>query len=105
MRLTRDEMVEDLGVSRRGLAARTKAKVTRDANSRREHVESLPQQGQLMRETDEEATEVWSAAVNSLPSEGLKFALNAASDTQQCHISFLRVMKVTHCSRLMADLP
>ena len=34
-----------------------------------------------MRETDEEAAEVWSAAVNSLPSEGLKFALNAASDT------------------------
>ena len=34
-----------------------------------------------IRETDEEAAEVWSAAVNSLPSEGLKFALNAASDT------------------------
>ena len=32
-----------------------------------------------MRETDEEAAEVWCAAVNSLPSEGLK--LNAASDT------------------------
>ena len=69
-------------MSRRGLVARTKAKVTRDdANSRREHVESLPQQGQLMRETDEEAAGVWSAAVNSLPSDGLKFALNAASDT------------------------
>ena len=82
MRLTHDLMVEDPGMSRRGLVARTKAKVTRDdANSRREHVESLPQQGQLMREMDEEAAEVWSAAVNSLPSEGLKFALNAASDT------------------------
>ena len=43
MRLTCDVMVEDLGVSRRGLVARTKAKITRDdANSRREHVESLP---------------------------------------------------------------
>ena len=82
MRLTRDVMVEDPGVSRRGLVARTKAKVARDdANSRRKHVENLPQQGQLMRETDEEAAEVWSAAVNTLPSESLKFALNAASDT------------------------
>ena len=50
MRLTRDVMVEDPGVSRSGLVARTKAKVTRDdANSRCEHEESLPQQGELMR--------------------------------------------------------
>ena len=82
MQLTRDVMVEDPGVSRRGLVARTKVKVTRDdANSRHEHVESLPQQGQLMRETDEEAAEVWSAALNSLPSKDLKSALNGASDT------------------------
>ena len=31
--------------------------------------------------TDEEAAEVWSAAVNSLPLESQKFTLNAASDT------------------------
>ena len=55
-------------MSRRGLVARTKAKVARDdANSRCEHVRKLPQQRQLMRETDEETAEVRSAAVNSLP--------------------------------------
>ena len=34
-----------------------------------------------MRMTEAGATEVWSDAVHSLPSESLKFALNAASDT------------------------
>ena len=42
MRLTRDVMVEDPGVTRRGLVARTKAKAARDnADSRHEHVEKL----------------------------------------------------------------
>ena len=61
-------------MSRRGLVARTKEKVARDdANSRRENVENRSQQElQLTRATDEEAAEVWSAAVNSLPSESLK---------------------------------
>ena len=79
MRLTQDVMVEDPGVSRRGLV---EAKVARDdVNSKCEHVENLPQQRQLMRETDEAAAEVWSAAVNTLPLESLNFTLNAASDT------------------------
>ena len=101
MRLTRDVMVEDPGVSRRGLVARTKAKVARDdTNSRREHVENLPQQGQLTRETDEEAAEVWSA-VNSLPSESLKFALNTASDTLP-HNSNLSIWTLLH---ILNDCP
>ena len=44
MRLTRDVMVEDPGMNRRGLVARTKAKIASDdADSRREHVENLSQ--------------------------------------------------------------
>ena len=44
MRLTRDVMVEDPGVNRRGLVARTKAKIASDdADSRHEHVENLSQ--------------------------------------------------------------
>ncbi len=47
---------------------RSKAKVTReDVAKRSEFVESLPRQGQLKRETEEEATEIWSSTVNSLP--------------------------------------
>ena len=45
MQLTRDVMVEDLGVSRRG----------------------LPQQGQLMKETDEEAAEVYMVCCSEQP--------------------------------------
>ena len=82
MQFTRDVMAEEPGISRRALVNRSKAKVREeDATKKCEHAESLPRQGQLMRMTEAGATEVWSDAVNSLPSESLKFALNAASDT------------------------
>lgn len=75
-------MAEDPGASRRALVTRSKAKVTmEDTTKRHEHVESLPQQGQLMRETEEAAVELCSNVMNTLPSESVKVALNATSDT------------------------
>ena len=48
--------------------------------ARREHVESLPSQGELMRATSY-TPDIWASAVAMLVSEGLKFILNAATDT------------------------
>ena len=87
-RLACDVMVEDSVVNRRGVVARIKAKDARDdANSRCEYVEKLLQQRQLMRETDGEAAEVWSAVVNSLPLENLNFASQTLSPTTQTYLS------------------
>ena len=77
-----DVMAEDPGVIKRGLVMRSKARVTKeDTTTRRDHAESLPRQGQMMRLAQDEAEGIWSTAVCSLDSECLKFALNAATDT------------------------
>ena len=82
MTFVRDVMAEDPGVSKRGLVMRSKARVTKeDTTTHRDHEESLPRQGQMMRLAQDEAEGIWSTAVCSLDSECLKFALNAATDT------------------------
>ena len=82
MVLVRDVMADDPGVSRRGLALRSKGLLATDDTDRRlEHARSLPRQGQLLRDTPDLAAEIWSTAVGSLSSVSLKFILNAATDT------------------------
>ena len=84
VQLTRDVMAVNPGASKKSLMIRAKGKLAEeDAISRREHTESLPRQGQLMQATPEHdpAAEIWASAVSNLPSESLKFAMNAATDT------------------------
>ena len=77
-------MAQNPGVNKKSLVHRAKAQLAKeDASSRIEHAESLPRQGQLMRAKPEHdpAAEIWASAVSNLPSESLKFAMNAATDT------------------------
>jgi len=64
---------------------RTKAELAEeDAITKREHTKSLPCQGQLIQAIPEHnpAAKIWASAISNLPSESLKFAMNAA--TPQC---------------------
>ena len=83
MVLTRDIMAQDPGVSRGVLGKRAKLLLTaEDSASRLKHAKSLPQQGELLRDTPDAASaRIWSAAVENLSSAATKFILNAASDT------------------------
>ena len=70
------------GVSRRGLAQRSKGLLaTGDADKRLDHTRSLPRQGQLRRDTPVAAAEIWATAVGTVSSMTMKFILNAATDT------------------------
>lgn len=82
MRVARDVMAEDPGVSKHQLVSRTKIQLNNsDATIRHQHTIGLQQQGQMMRCTTERAACIWSAAINNLPSGSLKFILNAATNT------------------------
>jgi hypothetical protein len=78
---TSDVMRDDPGVRRQTLAKRAKGAVSaEDTGMRKEHVESLPAQRQLMR-PGSYAADIWATVVGGLGSESMKFALNAATDT------------------------
>ena len=79
--LCREVMKDDPGASGMSLAKRAKGYLSsEDSVARREHVESLPSQGELMRATSY-TPDIWASSVVMLGSEGLKFTLNAATDT------------------------
>ena len=81
MTLCREVMQEEPGAVRLKLAKKVKRLVAmEDASTRREHAESLPAQGQLMRDNTY-ASDIWASALEGLDSETLKFAINAATDT------------------------
>ena len=81
--LVRDIMAQDPGVSRSVLGKRAKLLVAEEESAAHlEHAKSLPQQGELLRDTpDQAAAKVWSVAVGNLSSSATKFILNAACDT------------------------
>ena len=73
-------MVNDPGAKRQTLAGRAKrAMATAEASRRREEVEALPVQGQMMRASSPAADAIWAAAVCRLGSDTMKFALNSAT--------------------------
>ena len=75
-------MVNDSGAKRQILAGRAKnAMVTAKVSRRREEVEALPVQGQMMRASSPAADAIWAAAVCRLGSDTMKFTLNSATDT------------------------
>ena len=81
--LVRDIMAQDPGMRRSVLGKRAKLLVAEEESAARlEHARSLPQQGELLRDTpDQAAAKVWCVAVGNLSSSATKFILNAACDT------------------------
>ena len=98
-------METDPGINRKTLSKRAKCQMTNDDSiKRRAHTESLPAQGHLMR-TDTFAPDIWAAAACKLGSEGLKFVLNAATDTlpHNCNLAKWRNGAVSEACRLCGN--
>ena len=99
--LCREVMKGDPGASGRSLAKRAKGYLSpEDSVAMREHIESLPSQGELVRLTSYAPD--WASAVTMLGSEGLKFILNAATDTlpHNCNLARWRGGSVSEECRL-----
>ena len=80
--VVRDALVEDRNRNRKSLASAAK-RITQQAEDERRETElkSLEKQGQMMRTASPDGASLWSKAVQSLPAEKMRFALNAAVDT------------------------
>ena len=80
--VVRDALAEDPSCSRKALAAAAKRKVKsqEDADTLLQ-VQDLQKQGEMLRTTTSSTATLWSKAVQALPSNIMKFALNAAHDT------------------------
>ena len=80
--VVRDAMVEDPGASRKALLSAAKGRVNESDNvARLNQVKSLERQGEMLRATTPDTATIWAKAIQSLPQEQTKFALNAAVDT------------------------
>ena len=80
---TRDVMAQDPSVSRGVLGRRAKLAIAvEDGTSHLEHTKSLPQQGELLRDTPgSTSARVWAMTVGNVSSTTTRFILNAGSDT------------------------
>jgi len=78
-----DELLpEDRSQNRKSLTRAVKTLLREDeADERHQQLCQLPAQGQMAREWEENSPELWVKAVEGLPPEPLKFALNASLDT------------------------
>ena len=82
MTVARDTWQKDPSANRKALTRRTKATIMEnDAQRRLQHARGLEHQGQLLRATEDKASDIWSSAVQQLPPQVLSFSLNAAQDT------------------------
>jgi len=80
--VVRDALAEDPNQNRRSLMSAAKRATQQAEDVRREtELKSLEKQGQMMRAATPDGANLWSKAVQSLPAEQMKFALNAAVDT------------------------
>ena len=78
----RNAMIEDPSCSRKALRAAVKQICTQeDESARKDHLLSLPRQGELSRMAIPSTAKAWADALRSLPPEVFKFALNASHDT------------------------
>ena len=78
----RDVIQCDPGANKRTLVRRVKAYIMeRETAKRLECAKSRKHQGQLLHETEDDAAGIWSSAVLQLPSQVLRFSMNAAQDT------------------------
>ena len=77
-----DAMKEDPSRNRRALRESVKRRCSdEDEQARQKHLLNLPRQGEMCRIATPSAAIVWANALESLPSESFKFALNASHDT------------------------
>ena len=80
--IVRDALADDPGRNRKALSLAVKRKVKdSEAKQRLSQVQQLPKQGEMIRATSSETASVWAKAVQALPSNTMKFALNAAHDS------------------------
>ena len=80
--VVRDALAEDPGRNRKLLVSAVKRATQQVDDVRREtELKSLEKQGQMMRTASPDGASLWSKAVQSLPAEKMRFALNAAVDT------------------------
>ena len=79
--VVRDVLVLDPGRTRKSLSTAAK-RITQevDDSKRQAELKSLEKQGHMMREVAPDGAYIWSKAVQTLPAEQMKFALNAAVD-------------------------
>ena len=78
--VVRDTMQEDPSRSRKALLTAAKRRVSSE-DVRLTGLQSLPRQGHMIRATTPDTATIWAKAVQSLPDDSFKFALNAAHDT------------------------
>jgi len=80
--IVRDALADDPGRNRKALSLAAKRKVKdSEAKQRLSQVQKLPKQGEMIRATSSETAAVWAKAVQALPPNTMKFALNAAHDS------------------------
>ena len=80
--MVRDVMQEDPAQTRKALTKAVKARVSEDeVTTRVAELEGLPRQGHMIRTCKNGEADVWTQAIQQLPEEAWKFALNAAHDT------------------------
>ena len=80
--MVRDTMIDDPSFTRKTLRVAAKRKCREeDDTTRRDHLLSLPRQGELSRTATPASAKAWAEALVSLPPEPFKFALNASHDT------------------------
>jgi len=80
--IVRDAVVEDPSRSRKALSAAVKRRVQeKDSTERLSQLKKLDKQGQVIASVDGIEIEVWAKTIQSLPSQQMRFVLNAAVDT------------------------
>ena len=80
--VVRNALAEDPNRNRKSLVSAAKRATQQAEDVRREtELKSLEKQGQMMRIASPDGACLWSKAVQSLPAEQMRFALNAAVDT------------------------
>ena len=95
MLTARDALAVEPGMMKRALIKRAKSIVCKkDARKRLEHASSLECQGRVFRCCEDSAASMWSSVVQKLPSELLKFSLNAVQDTLPHNDNLARWRKI-----------
>jgi len=80
--IVRDTMQQDTSLSRKALRVAAKRSVTKeDDHARLSQLQSLLRQGHMVQSSPPDMPAIWAEAVQGLPDEQFKFALNAAHDT------------------------
>ena len=100
----RDAMADDPSQSRKALSSAAKWKVKEeDDYNRLTRLTSLEKQGQILATSADEEAEVWSKTIQTLPSEQMRFVLNAAVDAlpHNANLQLWRERDSHSCAKLL----